>query len=314
MLNQKTKILMLGAMYENGGNTTHRSLDGHPELFVYPFESQVGTKYVVDHFSSLYPIKYRWPVFPSHLSAEQCYEAIIDEEGKVRSKTPMVSKFRDQPFDLTDENRRRIFVELMKDQPMTRPNLVRAFFQSTMDAWKDYKRSGNEKCYVGYSPIIGVDAERIINEYEGQGYFLHVVRNPFSAYGDTSKRPVPLSIEHYMAGYCVNQLLAITLQRRYPEQFFILRYEDLISTPERKHLGAILAKMGISDSPTLAQPSWNGKKLDQVYPWGTIRIPTPEVNLQTARELNKAQIDDIRERTRLFIDHFGYEDISAQLK
>ena len=29
------KIIMLSAMYENGGNTTHRMLDGHPNLFVY---------------------------------------------------------------------------------------------------------------------------------------------------------------------------------------------------------------------------------------------------------------------------------------
>ena len=34
------RLLMLGAMYENGGNTTHRFLDGHPQMFVYPFESQ----------------------------------------------------------------------------------------------------------------------------------------------------------------------------------------------------------------------------------------------------------------------------------
>ena len=45
------KLLMVAAMYENGGNTTHRFLDGHPQMFVYPFESQVGTKYVLDHMS-----------------------------------------------------------------------------------------------------------------------------------------------------------------------------------------------------------------------------------------------------------------------
>ena len=38
------RLLMIGAMYENGGNTTHRFLDGHPQLFVYPFESQLGTR------------------------------------------------------------------------------------------------------------------------------------------------------------------------------------------------------------------------------------------------------------------------------
>ena len=55
--------LMLGAMYENGGNTTHRFLDGHPQMFVYPFESQLGTRLVNDHLSSMFPVKYRWPVF-----------------------------------------------------------------------------------------------------------------------------------------------------------------------------------------------------------------------------------------------------------
>ena len=45
-MSQDFRLLMLGAMYENGGNTTHRFLDGHPELFVYPFESQIGTRLV----------------------------------------------------------------------------------------------------------------------------------------------------------------------------------------------------------------------------------------------------------------------------
>ena len=38
------RLLMISAMYENGGNTTQRLLDGHPELFSYPFESQPGTQ------------------------------------------------------------------------------------------------------------------------------------------------------------------------------------------------------------------------------------------------------------------------------
>ena len=57
------RLVMIGAMYENGGNTTHRFLDGHPELFVYPFESQVGTTLVRDPLRSMFPVKYRWPVF-----------------------------------------------------------------------------------------------------------------------------------------------------------------------------------------------------------------------------------------------------------
>jgi hypothetical protein len=48
-MEQEFRLLMISAMYENGGNTTQRLLDGHPELFSYPFESQPGTRYVQDH-------------------------------------------------------------------------------------------------------------------------------------------------------------------------------------------------------------------------------------------------------------------------
>src|ERR1043166_8158400 len=100
------RLLMIGAMYENGGNTTHRLLDGHPELFVYPFESQLGTRLVTDQLASVFPVKYRWPVFALDATPAQDYAAIIDEETKVRARTPIVSKFRDQPFELSDDERR----------------------------------------------------------------------------------------------------------------------------------------------------------------------------------------------------------------
>jgi hypothetical protein len=80
------RFLMISAMYENGGNTTQRLLDGHPELISYPFESQLGTHLVGDHLSGLYPVKYRWPVFPLDGTASEDYELIIDEECKVGSR------------------------------------------------------------------------------------------------------------------------------------------------------------------------------------------------------------------------------------
>src|SRR3954468_17670168 len=152
------RLLMLGAMYENGGNTTHRFLDGHPELFVYPFESQPGTKLVNDPLSSMFPLKYRWPEFPLSGTAESDYKLIIDEEGKVRSRTPFVSKFREWPLDLNDDERRDIFVRIVEQQGRSRGGNVMAFFQATFEAWKDVERTGNESVYVGYSPIIVVDA------------------------------------------------------------------------------------------------------------------------------------------------------------
>lgn len=79
------RLLMLTAMYENGGNTTHRFLDGHPQLHVYPFESQLGTAHVRDGLSAMFPLKYRWPEFLLDATPAADYEAIIDEEAKVRT-------------------------------------------------------------------------------------------------------------------------------------------------------------------------------------------------------------------------------------
>src|SRR5215813_9405055 len=88
-------VIMISAVYENGGNTTHRMLDGHPELFVYPFESQVGTGYNNDYLTSYCPIRYRWPEFQMSATPEQNYEAFWDEELKTLMRVPSRSKFRD---------------------------------------------------------------------------------------------------------------------------------------------------------------------------------------------------------------------------
>ena len=81
------RLLMISAMYENGGNTVHRLFDGHAELFVYPFESQLGTRLVNDALTSMFPVKYRWPVFDLDASHSDNYRAIIDEECRVRART-----------------------------------------------------------------------------------------------------------------------------------------------------------------------------------------------------------------------------------
>src|SRR3990172_1040509 len=127
------RLLMIGAMYENGGNTTHRLLDGHPQLFVYPFESQLGTRLVVDSLSSLFPVKYRWPVFALHATPADDYQAIIDEECKVRSRTPAVSKFRHVPFDFSDDRRRELYIQTVNTTGRSRGDNVAAFFRATFD-------------------------------------------------------------------------------------------------------------------------------------------------------------------------------------
>ncbi|MFN8563873.1 MAG: sulfotransferase [Anaerolineae bacterium] len=298
------RLLMLGAMYENGGNTTHRFLDGHPQMFVYPFESQIGTRMVDDYLASMFPVKYRFPVFALDATPEQDYRAIIDEEGKVRARTPNVSKFRHMPFDFSDDERRDIYVRYVGESGRSRANNVAAFFRATFDAWKDYKRTGEQSVYVGYSPIIVVDADKILSEIPG-AHFLHVVRNPWSAYADTKKRPVPLALRHYMTGWTLNQYFALYFKEKFPDRLHIVRAEDVMADSYAT-LGAVCASMGLEPADSLRKPTWNGTELEEVYPWGTLRKVTPADNKATAEELSPSERDEIRAYTWQYLDVFDY--------
>lgn len=299
------RFLMLGAMYENGGNTTHRFLDGHPEMFVYPFESQVGTRLVADNLSSMFPAKYRWPSFALDATPDQDYHAIIDEEGKVRARTPHVSKFRHMPFEFSDDERRTLYRGYVSESGRSRANNVAAFFRATFDAWKDYRRTGREVLYVGYSPIIVVDAPKILADLP-QAHVLHVVRNPWSAYADTKKRPVPLSLEQYLLGWTVNQYHALLYKTRYPGRVHVVRIEDVMADPAGT-LGPLCERLGVEAAPSLGVPSWNGSALEEVYPWGTIRRATPEANRATAGELSPEERDEVRQRAWQYLEDFDYK-------
>jgi hypothetical protein len=300
------QFIMISAMYENGGNTTQRLLDGHPQLFVYPYESQPGTKLVNDFMSSMFPLKYRWPVFNLSDSPAAHYHAIIDEECKVRLRTPQSSKFRDTPIQLNDEERKKIFIDLLVSAPATRGRIVECFFRATFEAWKDYQKPSDPKAYVGYSPIIGVDSPKILADLP-DAHVLHIVRNPWSAYADTKKRAVPLSLEHYLVAWNLCQYYALLWRDREPKRVHVLRFEDIIKDPAGV-LGEFCKKVGLKPSPTLAKPTWNGKPLETVHPWGTIKTPTPEANLATAKELSDAERVEVTQRAGPWLKILGYDD------
>ena len=300
------RLLMLGAMYENGGNTTHRFLDGHPQMFVYPFESQVGTRMVNDALSSVFPTKYRWPAFALDATAKQDYAAIIDEECKVRARTPQVSKFRHMPFAFSDEERCQIYERDVRESGRSRANNVAAFFRATFEAWKDFQRTGEQVVYVGYSPIIVVDADKILTDLP-QAHVLHVVRNPWSAYADTKKRPVPLSLKDYMLGWTLNQYHALIFRQQFPGRLHIVRTEDVLADPF-KTLGAVCQAIGLKPTDSLRRPTWNGKELEEIYPWGTIRTATPEANRATANELSAEEREEISVYAAGYLDVFNYKN------
>ncbi|MCX8197364.1 MAG: sulfotransferase [Candidatus Micrarchaeota archaeon] len=300
------ELIMISAMYENGGNTLQRYLDGHPALYVYPFESQLGTKFCIDNLSSLFPYKYRWPEFPLNGTVEEDFELFFDEELKTRIRFPLSSKFKDANIEMDEKERKSVFIELMKSKKRERASLIEAFFQSTFKSWKNFNYTGKERVYVGYSPIVGIDAPKIFNDFPN-AKVIHVVRNPYSAYADTKKRPFPLSLDRYAQIWNIVQYYALIYKRKFPKNFYIIRYEDLCENVE-KFMKKVCDIIRVDYYEELTKPCWNRKRLNTIYPWGTIRIADVESNKKSLNELSVAERKEIRSICyQGFLEEFGYE-------
>ena len=79
-----------------------------------------------------------------------------------------------------------------------------------------------------------------------------------------------------------------------------------MADPQRT-LGAVCEKLGLEPAEALRTPTWNGTPLTEIYPWGTIRTPTPEANRATARELTPRERDDVRARAWQYLEALDYK-------
>ena len=285
----KFNFVMISAGFEHGGNVTHRHLDGHPDLLVYPFESQLGNRNFNDFLASVERVQYRYPEFPEGMEAEELYEQIIDEEMKTFLRKRNGSKFRDADLVMDEKNRKTEFVKLLGEKPYTRKKVIEAFFRSTFAAWENYYTAPKEgMTYVGYSPAIGIDADRMVKDFP-EIKIVHIVRNPFSAYRDTKRRPFPQPLSKYLITWNIYHSTVEMYAKMYPNNVRIFRYEDLVAD-KTKFMHEMSDFIGVDFNETMLYPSWNGKEIkDMIAPWGTVLKSDENYNKQIIEELTAAE-------------------------
>lgn len=308
-------FVMVSAGFEHGGNVTHRHLDGHPDLLVYPFESQLGNRNFNDFLASVERVQYRYPEFPEGLRPVEIYEQIIDEEMKTFLRKRNGSKFKDANLELNEADRLAEFERLLGNADFhPRAKVVEAFFRATFIAWKNYYTEPSEnKVYVGYSPAIGLDAERIIRDFPN-AKIMHIVRNPFSAYRDTKRRPFPQPLSKYLITWNIYHSTVEMYAQMHPDNVRIFRYEDLVAD-KRNFMQKVAEFIGVPFSETMLSPSWNGVEIkDNIAPWGTVLKSTPEYNESIINELSDAEKTQIAQGTLALARHFQYDQIDYLTK
>ncbi|MCB1539197.1 MAG: sulfotransferase [Rhodospirillales bacterium] len=304
------KLVMVSAGFEHGGNVTHRHLDGHSQLLVYPFESQLGNRSFNDFLASVERVQYRYPEFPEGLSAGELYEQIIDEELKTFLRKRNGSKFKDADCQLDEAARIKAFTDFLGTEwPHRRARVIEAFFRSTFAAWTNYyAKPVAGMHYVGYSPAIGIDADRIVRDFPDVR-IMHIVRNPFSAYRDTKRRPFPQPLTKYLITWNIYHSTVEMFARMYPKNVRIFRYEDLVENKET-FMRDVASFIGVGFEPAMLYPSWNGVEIkESIAPWGTVLKSTRDYNKAVIDELNDAEKAQIVQGTTALARHFKYDEI-----
>jgi hypothetical protein len=115
-----------------------------------------------------------------------------------------------------------------------------------------------------------------------------------------------------MLAWRLNQDHAVLCRQLYPDRFHLVRTEDVLDDPVAT-LGAVLERLDLEAGETLRAPSWNGNTLEQVYPWGTIRVPTGAANRATAAELSADERAEVALRAGPYLQVFGYQEFLAEL-
>ena len=266
------RLLMIGAMYENGGNTTHRFLDGHPQLFVYPFESQLGTRLVTDELTSMFPVKYRWPMFALDATPARG----LPRDHRRGGQGPRAHAAREQvPPHAVRLLRRRAARALRRPRAATRPLARRATWRPSSARRSTPGRTTSAAGAKGLRRL-QPDHHRRRREDPRRSARAPTCCTSCAIPG----RPTPTPRSAPCRSRSRDYMLRLDPE---PAPRAPVRERHSRSRPHRAHRGrhgrpdshpgrALSRASASSPRPDrCARPSWNGKELEEVYPWGTIR-------------------------------------------
>lgn len=266
-------LTLISAWNDSGGGLLNRLFDGHSDFTVWPYELQLGTDFVVDGFSGWFKTKYRWIQYPKSTSADQIFDAIIDDELKSVSLLADKSKHSAFRLSVNYEQFKSLFLAtLERNVNFSRRQVVEAYLTNFMSC------SGlnivNSDRLIAHCPVIIMDAFNIWQDFPDLK-FIHVVRHPAGNFYDFNRRHPQVLPEDYIKKWHVVNGFAYALSQLYPQQVKLIGLTDILQ--DRVSVLSELAEwLGSDYQDCLAQPSWQGQSIDpkNMGPFGGL----PEAN------------------------------------
>ena len=294
-------IFILGA-HKSGSSLVRSLLDGHPELFVVPFETHYFQK-------SHYWVDYRLRrARPPRLSSRQTREELIGQVERYNSISDSMSDSNlVNRFDMP-----RFKQALATDEQLPADrfflNYISAVYASLLGQELPADLRIVEKSVENAEFVL--DLQQMFPAAK----FIHVLRNPYA-------NLVSLRRHVGRAGYPFlgpslaslnNSYYNLYRNRRLVEEYLVLRYEDLVTEPE-SWMRQVAGFLGIEYLDCLLEPtsmnrSWSGNSSRGIEFAGI----SPR-NLDLWREeINSLEIDLVNRLFGFLLEQYRYETITTR--
>ena len=254
-------LVLVSQVQRSGGTLLSQLFDSHPECHAHPSEIYIGP-----------PKKWTWPTVDLDRPErwfEELYERPVElhlHEGYVKEKELRGEPEQEvYPFLFLPALQRRIFETCVQESPPGgERDVLDCYFTSYFNAWLDNQNlyTGPKRVVTGFTPRLAMEegnVERLFSAYP-DGTLISVVRDPRGWYA--SARSYRTSryddVGEALAVWARSAEAALAAHTRHGERVIVLTYEQLVLDTEAA-MRRVAERLGISMSPTLLVPTFNGR-------------------------------------------------------
>ncbi len=253
-------LVLVSQVYRSGGTLLSQLLDGHPECHGHPHELRIGV-----------PNSRHWPQLDLQRPDtwfETLYEKYAGKHlrggySKHGGKRAPVDNREVFPFLFLPGLQKRIFDREVADRRAERGrDVLDAYFTSYFNAWLDNQNlySGPKRIVAAFAPELNARTESrnaFFADYP-DGTLVSIVRDPRAWYASArSQRRRDADVDAAMERWRRSVERTLEAIDLYGEHVILLTYEDLVRRTEAT-MGRLAERIGISMTPTLLVPTFNG--------------------------------------------------------
>jgi Sulfotransferase family len=307
MIQVDQPLFLITQAQRSGGTLLLRLLDGHPELYVVPFQLRG-----IDQAAKRMPetAAAAWAALNDPKLEERYREGYRQRKGDVLDDAVTYS------FELDPARQRDLFDECAAalDRPTTR-DLFACYFTSYFTAWRNYAGEGSARWLVGFEPGVGRSLRRrqALREIYPDGRGISIVRDPWSWYA-SARRWEPqwqdreVALEHWRR--TSEGALKWRTERKHAARdhgVAIISFDALLRDTETT-MRRLAAWLGIEFRPELLEPTFNGRPIRANTSFSDVDTGVSAKPLRRGRdELDQEDVDYIEQ-------HFGslYRRLAAK--